>query len=165
MRFAYRVATIRCVAWCVIASLLALAAEAADIAESGNSSSPRAVIETRKAGLKKMGAAMKTIVDQLKTAAPDKAKMSTAAQVISSQSEELPHWFPAGSGTEAGVETDALPYIWKDRAKFDSIAHRLAPESKTLAATITGNDLAAIKTQVKALSDVCSTCHRSFRAD
>jgi cytochrome c556 len=126
---------------------------------------PQAVIETRRQGFKKMGAAMKAIVDQLKSDAPDNARMAAAAQAIGSVAEAQRHWFPAGSGVEAGTETDALPHIWKDREKFDSIANRLISESKTLAVAMSGNDLAAIRAQVKVVGDVCSTCHRSFRAD
>jgi len=108
---------------------------------------------------------MKTIVDQLKTDAPDQAKMAEAAQTISAGAPQVSQWFPAGSGAEAGVDTDALPPIWTDRAKFDSLANRLVAESKSLSATLSGTDLAAAKVQVKAVADACSTCHRSFRAD
>src|SRR4051812_30774444 len=81
--------------------------------------SPQTVIETRRASLKKMGAAMKAIVEQLKTGAPDTAKMAAAAQAISAGAEPLISWFPVGSGPESGADTDALPHIWEDRAKFE----------------------------------------------
>jgi cytochrome c556 len=149
----------------LLAGLCALTAGAVCASTADNASSPQTVIETRRATFKKMGAAMKAIVEQLKSDAPDSARMVAAAQVISAGAEELPRWFPAGTGPEAGVETDALPYIWQERAKFDSLVNRLLPESKTMVAAISGKDLAAIKAQVKAVSEVCSTCHHSFRAD
>jgi cytochrome c556 len=148
-----------------LAAFCALAAGSASASDSAGSSSPQVIVETRQAGFKKMGAAMKVIVEQLKSEAPDLARIATAAQVISSGAEAQLRWFPDGSGAEAGVETDALPHIWKDRAKFDSIAGQLLPASKNLAATLPGGDLAAIRTQVKVVADVCSACHRSFRAD
>ena len=151
------------------ASLLAFAGICALTTGSAGASepaaSPQTIIETRQQAYKKMGAAMKTIVDQLKSDAPDSAKLSAAAAVISAGAQQVLHWFPAGSGPEAGIETDALPHIWQDRAKFDSIAHRLISASKLLTAATSGADSAAIKVQAKAVGDACSSCHRSFRAD
>jgi cytochrome c556 len=148
-----------------LAVLWALAAGSAGASDPDDSPSPQTVIETRQAGFKKMGAAMKAIIEQLKSDAPDNARMAAAAHVISSGAETQLRWFPTGSGAEAGVETDALPHIWKDRAKFDSIANQLIPASKTLAAAVSGSDPAAIRAQAKVVADICSTCHRSFRAD
>ncbi|MDB5972208.1 MAG: cytochrome [Hydrocarboniphaga sp.] len=146
----------------VLAGLSALSSGMAAAADAG---SPQAVIEVRQASFKKMGAAMKTIVDQLKTDAPDKARMAAAALVIGSYTAEVRGWFPAGSGAEAGVDTDALPYIWEARAKFDAIADRLAPEAKTMTTVLAGDDMAAVRAQAKTLGGVCSDCHHSFRAD
>ena len=123
------------------------------------------VIETRKTGLKKMGAAMKAMSTQLKSGAPDSTVMTTAAQAISTGAQLQPEWFPAGSGPESGVETDALAHIWKDRAKFDSLTNQLIAESKKLTTVIGGNDTAAIGAQMKVVGEVCGACHRSFRAD
>ncbi len=130
-----------------------------------DATSPRTVIEARRATLKKMGAAMKAIVEQLKTDAPDNGRMATAAQFISSNAPQLAGWFPAGTGPESGADTDALSYIWKERGKFDSLAERLVSESKTLTTVLAAGDLAAIKTQAKVLAETCSSCHHSFRAD
>ena len=148
-----------------LAGFCALSAASAGAAAPEDAASPQAVIETRQASLKKMGAAMKAIVEQLKSEAPDNARMAAAVQVISTGAEALPRWFPAGSGAEAGIETDALPYIWKDRAKFESLANRLVPETKNLAAALSGKDLTAIRAQVKVVGEICSSCHHSFRAD
>jgi cytochrome c556 len=112
-----------------------------------------------------MGAAMKALTLQLKSATPDNAEMTKAANTIAGGAQSALQWFPAGTGPEAGIETDALPHIWEDRAKFDSLANKLVPETKTLVTTVAGKDVAAIRTQVKAVADVCSSCHKSFRAD
>lgn len=148
-----------------VASICVLASGAAGASGPNPSASPQAVIETRQQGFKKMGAAMKAISEQLKTDAPDTAKIAAAAQVIDAGAQQVPRWFPAGSGADAGMDTDALPHIWKDAAKFETIANRLIAESKHLTAVASGGDLAAVKTQAKAVGDTCSACHRSFRAD
>lgn len=146
-----------------LAGFFVLGAGAAGAADPAGSA--QAVVATRQQGFKKMGASMKALVEQLKSATPDTAKMTAAVQSIAAGSPEIAHWFPVGSGPEAGVDTDALPHIWEDRAKFDSLATRLIPETKILVTTVSGNDMAAIRTQMKAVADICSTCHKSFRAD
>ncbi|MEJ1963164.1 MAG: cytochrome c [Gammaproteobacteria bacterium] len=148
-----------------LAALWTLSPGSPRTAVAQEAASPKAVIETRQASLKKMGAAMKAIVEQLKTSSPDTARMTAAMQVISAGAPEISRWFPAGTGPESGVETDALPHIWEDRAKFDSLATGLVAESKNLAAAISGSDPGALRAQVKVVADVCSSCHRSFRAD
>jgi cytochrome c556 len=127
--------------------------------------SAQEIIDARQSGFKKMGAAMKAISEQLKTDAPDVAKMTTAAQAIGAGAKEQPGWFPAGSGPESGFETDALPHIWKDTAKFTALSGQLATESGNLSAALASKDVPAIRAQFKVLADVCSSCHKSFRAD
>ncbi len=150
----------------LLLALVGLAAlSSGQAATPADAAAAQTVIDARQAGFKKMGAAMKSIVEQSKTDAPDKARMAAAAQVIGSYTADISGWFPAGSGPEAGVDTDALPYIWEARAKFDAITGQLGPEAKNLQTALSGDDLAAIRAQVKTLSGVCSTCHRSYRAD
>jgi cytochrome c556 len=123
------------------------------------------VIDARQSGFKKMGAAMKAISEQLKASAPDLAKITVATQAISAGAREQPSWFPAGTGPESGAQTDALPHIWKDTSKFTALSGQLGTESGNLAAAAATGDLTAIRSQFKVLSEVCSTCHKSFRAD
>ena len=126
---------------------------------------PPAAIEQRQAGYKKMGSAMKALNAQLKSPTPELAVLAEAAQTIEATAPLQAGWFPAGSGSEAGIDTDALANIWKDRAKFDGLIEQLSAESKQLAATVSGQDLAAVRAQVKQTAAVCGSCHRSFRAD
>ena len=149
----------------LLAASLAVLVVGASVASESSDTSMRAAIEARQAGFKKMGAAMKSIAAELKTEAPDLAKMTGAAQAIALGAKDQPAWFPAGSGPESGVETDALAHIWKDGAKFAALTHQLSAESGNFTTALASKDLAAVRTQFKALADVCSTCHKSFRAD
>jgi cytochrome c556 len=126
---------------------------------------PQAAIDTRRAGFKRMGAAMKALSEQLRNDAPEAPKLVAASQAIMTGAGEVPHWFPAGTDNSSGLDTDALPNIWKDRGKFDSLASQLVTETKTLAATATGGDLTMIRSQTRTVESVCKTCHSSFRAD
>lgn len=125
----------------------------------------KSVIEARRADFKKMGAAMKSLVEQSKAETPDKAKMAAAVQTITGYAPQVASWFPAGSGPGAGADTDALPYIWEARARFDELAGQLAPQAAKLSSALSGDDVAAIRAQVKALGGVCGECHKSYRAD
>lgn len=149
----------------VLAVLIAMLAIGSAVASEVAASSMQDIIETRRSGFKKMGAAMKSIAEQFKTDAPDLVKITAAAQVISAGVRDQPGWFPAGSGPESGIETDALPHIWQDTAKFAALSHQLGVESGNFASAVAGKDVAAIRTQFKVLAEVCSTCHKSFRAD
>lgn len=112
-----------------------------------------------------MGAAMKALSEQLKTDAPDPAKLVATSQAIATNASQVPNWFPAGTDTGSGLDTDALPNIWKDRGKFDSLATQLVSETKTLAASATAGDQATVRSQTTTVQSVCKTCHSSFRAD
>jgi cytochrome c556 len=148
-----------------LAIFLALLAVGTAVASESNDASVQGVIETRRSGFKKMGAAMKSIATELKTDAPDVAKITAAAQAVTAGAKEQPHWFPAGSGPESGLDTDALPHIWKDTVKFSALSSQLGVEAGNFSAALGGKDVATLRTQFKVLSDVCATCHKSFRAD
>jgi cytochrome c556 len=123
--------------------------------------SAAAAVEARQSGFKKMGAALEAINEQLKTEAPDPSTLNAATQAILALADKVPHWSPAGSG----AETDALPDIWTERARFDALAADLLSEAKSLSATVAANDMAAVRAQAKRAGAACSACHRSFRAD
>ena len=147
------------------AALAAIVPALAMAATPAAAPSPQAAIAARQAGYKKMGAAMKALNEQLKSDAPAKAVMVSAARTIAVTAPDQPKLFPAGSGASAGVPTDALPAIWTDRATFDAKMASLIAESAKLLTVANGGDLAAIRAQAKATGATCSGCHRQFRAD
>jgi cytochrome c556 len=140
----------------------------APAADAGNATLPNGVtvkqqIEVRQKALKEMGAAMKTIGDQMKSGAPALDQIRPAVQTIKTHSTELPTWFPAGTGPESGVKTEALAKIWEDQPGFQAAAQRLADEAAKLSDVATGEDLAAIGAQVGATGGACKNCHDQFR--
>ena len=62
-----------------------------------------------------------------------------------------------------GVKTNALPAVFKDRAKFDEAGSRLENEASKLAALSRSGDEAAVKAQIGAVGKACAGCHESFR--
>lgn len=63
----------------------------------------------------------------------------------------------------ADVKTNALPAVFKDRAKFDEAGSRLENEASKLAALSMSGDEAAVKAQIGAVGKACGGCHQSFR--
>lgn len=132
---------------------------------TASASAQQPIIAERKEGFKAMGGAMKALAGELKKDTPNAATMAAAAAKLAATAEKIPAWFPEGSGVESGVETDALPYIWKTKDKFNSINDKLIIDTKALAAATSGSDIAAIKKQLLVVKDTCSSCHESYRKD
>ncbi|KXI27672.1 c-type cytochrome [Paraglaciecola hydrolytica] len=123
------------------------------------------IIESRQGKLKKMGGAMKAINEQLKADQADVTKIQEAAQTLSMNAAVLADWFPAGSGAESGIKTDALAAIWQDPDKFSTKAKGLIAQTTTLVELASQADIDSLPSQLKAVKDACSDCHKNFRAD
>jgi cytochrome c556 len=110
-----------------------------------------------------IGKAFKGILDELKAPAPSIAVLQTNAKSIDELASQLPGWFPAGTGPEAG-KTQALPTIWQkpDEFKKDAADFATAAHATNLAAQ-SGN-VDAVKGSLAALGGACKTCHTVFRA-
>lgn len=149
----------------ILAVSLAAAATAGTLASHAVAAgmTPQAAIDARKANFKKMGTAMKAIVEQVKGGTLDHAVIGTNAKIIASTMPQQANLFPKGSGPESGLKTSALPEIWTTRATFDDDAKKLVVEADKLAALAGGSDNAAIAAQVKTMGEQCGNCHRQFR--
>ena len=123
------------------------------------------VMHERHEGFEDMGGAMKAINGELKGDKPDIAKIDINAEIIAALSVKVAGWFPAGSGPESDIKTDALPYIWKNPEKFSKSTDDFVAASKALTAATKGTDVAAIKKQFMAVKETCGSCHDSFRAE
>ncbi|MFM9937707.1 MAG: c-type cytochrome [Novosphingobium sp.] len=129
-----------------------------------SAASPAETIAARQANFKKMGGAMKLLKEELAGGA-EKAKMLTAARTIAATARQQQGLFPAGTGSGAGVKTDALPAIWTQRPVFDAAAAKLVAEADKLAGVAGTADAATVLAQFKAVGGSCAACHRQFRAD
>ena len=124
---------------------------------------PQQTIETRQAGLKKIGGTFKALFDQLRSPAPDKAQIVTLATQLKGLTPAIQGWFPAGSGPEAGVKTAAKAEIWQKHDEFIGDAKALSAETDKLAEIAPAGDIAAITAQAKVVGSKCGACHTAFR--
>lgn len=122
------------------------------------------IVKTRQDGLKAMGQAFKTVSDQLKSGSPDMAQIREAAQKISDTSKEMYSWFPAGSGPESGVKTEAKADIWERPDDFKAKQDALAEQAAAFLEAANSGDGEQVGAQAKLLGQACGSCHHDFRA-
>ena len=145
------------------AAVLVALAGALGLPVTASGAEPAAVIEQRQEGFKTMGKSIKAIRNAMKSGATNTDDVKQAALAIQSQAGKIAEWFPAGSGAESGVATDALPYIWKNTEKFDRITQELiAASAELVSVTAAGED---VNGAFRATAKTCKGCHQSYRAD
>jgi len=130
----------------------------------GQSVLPADTIQARKQGLKALGSAFKVIRDELKSSAPDAGKIKAAGAGIAKAGKAIDAWFPAGTGPEAGVKTDAKAEIWSDAAGFATAREAFVREAAKSAQVFTnGADTSAWSGAATALGQTCKGCHDKYR--
>lgn len=122
-------------------------------------------IETRQNNFEQIGGAFKTIRDEVRKRNADMDAVTEAAKTINTLAQELPKWFPAGTGPEAGVETEALAAIWKDQAGFSAAAQKLVEASENMLALAQTGDASKVGGGIPALGGSCKNCHDNYRKD
>jgi cytochrome c556 len=109
-----------------------------------------------------LGANMKVLQDNFRSETPDMTAANAAAVNVKAFADAMGAWFPAGTGPDSGIESEAKANIWTDRATFDAAQVKLQEESTKLAAAI---DAAAFKAQFPATGGSCKNCHDTFREE
>ena len=89
-----------------------------------------AVEQAREAHFKEIGRNFKAVREELQKSAPDLAVVRAAAHQIDALAPQLPTWFPAGSGPQAGLKTDAKAEIWAKPEDFRGKAQDLTLRAK-----------------------------------
>ena len=84
------------------------------------------------------------------------------ASALANAAAELPVLFPTGSGEG---ETEALPLIWEDRAKFDEAVEEAVNATAALNEAVAGGDKKAVAGAFKTVGAACKGCHENFRAE
>ncbi|MEY2760000.1 MAG: hypothetical protein RIR33_3778 [Pseudomonadota bacterium] len=121
-----------------------------------------AFMKTRHDNYEDIGKNMKVLQDNMKLDAPDMAAVTAAATKIKGHADEMATWFPAGTGPESGIKTEAKAEIWTDRVTFNAAVVKLQEESGKLAAA---TDAAGFKAQFPATGGACKACHDKFRLE
>ncbi len=123
------------------------------------------LIEVRKANFQDMGTAFKTMRDEVGLEQPDFITLNYAARNIHGYARQLHNWFPEGSNSSLGVETEALDTIWEQREDFDRISKEFASAAEVLLAASDTKDAAQLASAMQATGAQCKACHDSYRLE
>jgi cytochrome c556 len=93
------------------------------------------------------------------------AQIAPAADRMNALAQEIPNWFPAGSGPQDGVETDALETVWTNPEGFAAAQQRLVETTAELQQLAAAGDAAALEAHVKVVGASCGGCHDDFRVE
>lgn len=130
-----------------------------------NGQSVRSQIEQRHERFKGIGKNFKAISDELKSDNPDVQLMQTSAINIAEFSAGIEEWFPAGTGSNSGVDTDALAVIWTDRDDFDAKVIDYQTALAALNTAASSDDPDAIALAFQNTGGTCKACHEKYRQD
>lgn len=138
---------------------------ASDAAPSEAAGEAPAEIKERQDNFEAIGDAFKAVRGELEKDAPDFALIAAKANDINARAQRVDGLFPAGTSTEDGFKTEALPTIWQKPEEFKAAATKLVDESAKLASLAGGGDKAAVGAQAMAMGGACKGCHDQFRLD
>jgi len=130
------------------------------IVGGANQDVAQAQAEKRQKLMQEQSAAAKAIKGAVE--AKDYATVEAKAKDLMGSSDRIVGAFPAGSGTG---KTKAKPEIWEKSADFTSQAKSLNKAATELAAAAKAGNDADVAVKVKAVGDVCGSCHKAFRAE
>ena len=159
-----RIATIVCAAALVAGCAMGGAPSQGGGAAAAKGPDAAATIQARVAAMRGQGGAMRSIGEQARSATPDAAALKAAAAKLKTSADQLPSWFPKGTGPESGQTTRAKPEIWTDAAGFAAASKALRDEAAKLDGLAAGSDMAAVQAQLGAVNRACSGCHAKYRA-
>jgi len=92
-----------------------------------------------------------------------RAKIQSASTDITQAAGAIDKWFPAGTGPDSGVKTDAKPEVWTDPAGFATAREAFVREANKWVLLGNSTDAAAWKEGAASLGQSCKGCHDKFR--
>ncbi len=139
-----------------VAALIAVGATVAFAQAKGGA----AAITERKAAMKAVGGANKTINDMAKGDVPfDASKVAAAYKAMGDAFTKSKTLYPDDSNTG---DTAALPAVWAKKADFQAKLDKAAADAIANGAAV--KDLASLKTAHGEFVKSCGTCHKDYRA-
>ena len=116
------------------------------------------VVKERMVAMDGMAARMKAITERIRDKR-ELAAIKADAAAVAEQASHIPHLFPPGSTQHP---TQARAAVWQNWSDFARRARALELASGQLANT-SPDDIAALRTQARAVSQACSGCHEKYR--
>ena len=143
----------------ILAALAVMAVAGSAFAEDA-----AAVVKARKDYFHVLGKAAKGSGEEFKKSPPSAAEIQKFAAILDAEAPRLSSHFPAGSGPESGVKTEAKADIWAKPDAFRKAAGDLAAAAHTYNLAAQKGDLLAAGAAMKAVGGTCKACHEAFKA-
>jgi cytochrome c556 len=110
-----------------------------------------------------MGDSFKAINRELKGDAPDVARIQREAATLATLAEQIPSWFPAGSGPDVHAKSRAKAEIWSDPEGFRRAHGNYLQQIQAFRRVADSGDVAQIRAAAQPLGKSCGNCHDSYR--
>lgn len=120
-------------------------------------------VSDRKALMKEIGGATKTLGAMVNGGAYDKAAAVAAAQKIVDAAAKVGGLFPKGTAMGEVAETEALMKIWEDPAGFKAANDALAKTAAAVLAAANTGDVLSLTDPFGAMTKTCGGCHGTYR--
>ncbi len=134
------------------------------VAGSAFADDAASIVKSRKDFFHVLGKAAKGSGEEFKKAPPSITEIQKFAAILDAEAPKLPGHFPAGSGPESGVKTEAKADIWAKPDAFRKAAADLAAAAHTYNLAAQKGDLLAAGAAMKAVGGACKACHEEFKA-
>ena len=122
------------------------------------------IMHQRHKGMEAIGDANKAIQAEMRKSSPSLEVVRSNGSQIAELAERASHWFPHGSGPEAG-KTGAKAAIWQNPQDFAAKLGAFQSAARGFEAATTTNNLATVKARLGPLKDACKVCHDKYRTD
>lgn len=123
---------------------------------------PAAIVDERRAALKRAGAALTGINDYVRQDKGTQADVQAAVAVLVEVSGAMKNWFPEGTAIGVG-NSEARPLIWQQKPDFEAKIATFQAEAKNFVPIAATGDKAAIGKQVGVTFASCKACHDVYR--
>jgi len=133
------------------------------VANPSEAVTAEAAYEIRHERYEEMGDSLKAINRELKGDAPDVARIQREAATLASLAEQIPSWFPAGSGPDVHAKSRAKAEIWSDAQGFAEAHRSFLQQAQSFKRVADGGDINQIRAAVQPLGKSCGNCHERFR--
>jgi len=119
--------------------------------------------EIRHERYEEMGDSLKAINRELKGSAPDVARIQQEATTLAALAEQIPTWFPAGSGPDVHARSRAKQEIWSDPQGFAQAHQGYLQQAQSFKRVADGGDVNQIRAAAQVLGKSCGQCHEKYR--
>ena len=124
---------------------------------------PQQAYDIRHERYEEMGDSLKAINRELKGGSPDVPRIQREAATLAGLAEQIPSWFPAGSGPDVHTKSRAKAEVWSDPQGFSQAHARYLEQAQRFNQVAQGGDVNAIRTAAQDLGKSCSNCHDRYR--